>query len=65
VARGDGYARGEKHPQAKLTEEAVRFIRASGDTIGALARKFSISKKTARQARSRKTWRHIEGTPPI
>jgi hypothetical protein len=61
MARGDGYAKGERHPQAKLTEEAVRFIRASSDTIGAIARKFSISKKTARQARSCKTWRHVEG----
>jgi transposase-like protein len=63
MARGDGYVKGERHPQAKLCADAVRFIRASGDTIAELARRFGIDKKTARQARSCKTWRHIEGAP--
>jgi transposase-like protein len=61
MARGDGYARGENHPKAKLCDAVVAVIRASGDTTGELARRFGVDKKTLRQARSCKTWRHIEG----
>jgi transposase-like protein len=61
MARGDGYAKGERHPQAKLCAEAIRFIRASGDTIGELARRFNVCKKTLRQAKAGRTWRHVEG----
>jgi hypothetical protein len=61
VARGDGYRVGSQHPLAKLSEDAVRLIRASGDTIGELARRFNVCKKTLRAARRGDTWRHVEG----
>lgn len=50
---------GEDIPQAKLTEDAVRDIRASTDTTASLARKYGVSFNTARSARYFKTWRHV------
>jgi hypothetical protein len=64
MARGSGYARGSRHPLAKLTEDAVLIIRKSSESMGALALKYGVSRKTLRQARNRRTWRHVvEGTP--
>jgi hypothetical protein len=63
MARGDGYARGEKHPKAKLSDAAVAFVRSSGDTIGAMARRFGVTKKTLRAARRGDTWRHVKTLP--
>jgi hypothetical protein len=66
VARGSGYAKGSRHPLAKLTEDAVLIIRKSSDTIGALSRRYGVSRKTLREAKKARTWRHVvEGTPPI
>jgi transposase-like protein len=62
--RGSGYVRGSSHPLAKLSEDAVRIIRRSGDTIGELARRFSVTKKTLRQAKLGRTWRHVDGRQP-
>jgi transposase-like protein len=62
MARGDGYARGTKHPQAKLSEAVVAFCRASGDTIGALARRFGVGKKTMRMAKRGASWKHVKPT---
>jgi hypothetical protein len=50
---------GEKNPCAKLTEEKVRFIRASKLTLQVLADKFGVSKATVGDARTGKTWGHI------
>jgi transposase-like protein len=61
MARGSGYARGTKHPLAKLSEAVVAFVRSSGDTTGALARRFGVCKKTLRAARRGDTWRHVKG----
>jgi hypothetical protein len=57
--RGSGYARGEQHPLAKLTEAAVRFIRESDKPTGALARRFNVCKKTLRAARRGDTWQSV------
>jgi transposase-like protein len=60
MARGDGYVYGTKHPNAKLSDAVVAFVRSSGDTIGALARRFGVTKKTLRAARRGDTWRHVK-----
>lgn len=52
--------KGEKHSQAKLTEDAVREIRASGESHAALARKYGVDPMAIKYVRIRKTWQHIE-----
>lgn len=52
---------GEAHGCARLTEEAVRIIRAlprkTSRTM--LAEKYGVSRATITEIRSRRTWRHI------
>lgn len=50
---------GGAHPGAKLTEEAVREIRASNKTQLELAIQFSVSQTTISNARRCLTWRHV------
>lgn len=52
-------ARGERNPNAKLTEEAVREIRASGATLSVLSEKFGVGVPTVQKARVGETWRHV------
>lgn len=49
---------GSLHPNAKLTEEAVREIRATAGQSMALARKFGVADATIYAVRSRKIWKH-------
>ncbi len=49
---------GEKHGQTFLTEENVRFIRASKNKKTELARQFKTSHTTIRRIQARKTWRY-------
>jgi hypothetical protein len=66
VARGSGYAKGSRHPKAKLNEAIVAYARSCNDTVGELARRFNVCKKTMRSAKKGVTWKHVvEGTPPI
>lgn len=51
--------RGTHHPQCKLDEAIVNFIRASSDSPKALAEKYNISSGTIGDIRRRKSWRHI------
>jgi len=51
---------GEGHPQAKLTEQDVRHIRASKLTNTELSHAFGVSRTTIRLVRQRRTWRHVE-----
>lgn len=54
--------RGERHPQAKLTEERVRFLRewhAAGWSIADLARAVGVSKNVCRLAVRGATWGHV------
>ena len=46
-------------PLAKLTDEAVRYIRQSSETQEALAERFSVSEATINKARRRETWKHV------
>ena len=54
---------GESHTLAKLTDDAVRDIRArraaGTDSISALAREYGVSRTTLRNALSGKTWKHL------
>jgi hypothetical protein len=64
IAKGRGArAVGSKVGGAKLTEWAVRMIRAGhriGELPSALARQFSVSASSITQIVQRKTWKHIQ-----
>lgn len=47
----------ERHPNAKLTDDAVAYIRASDETGAALARRFGVSKSTISGIRTYSHWR--------
>lgn len=54
--------RGEKMYAAKLTETKVMAIRAhhaAGESMGALARRYSVTASNIRAVVRRKTWRHV------
>lgn len=50
---------GSWHKCARLTEKAVRYIRASKDTNAALARKYGVDTSTVRLARIGQTWKYV------
>ena len=52
-------ARGERRPDAKLTEQAVREIRASIESTQSLAVRFRVSEPTISMIRHRKHWQHV------
>lgn len=56
-------ARGVSHPRAKLTESAVRAIRAAPAATAleraALAARFGVSRATLYDVRAARTWAHI------
>jgi hypothetical protein len=52
--------RGERHGTARLTEAAVRAIRASASTNTDLGARFGVNPETIRQVRLGNTWRHVE-----
>lgn len=55
-------AKGTRNVNAKLTEDAVRTIRAlarSGTSSYALAAQFHIAYSTAKRVVSRKLWPHV------
>lgn len=56
-------ARGEAQGSARLTEEAVREIRAAKQAFGvqqALATQFGVSAHTIADIRARRKWRHVQ-----
>lgn len=53
------YPFGERHPQARLTEEIVREILASPLTQDALASKFGVTQRTISVIRQRIGWKHV------
>lgn len=53
--------RGERHGNARLTEAAVRAIRASAERTTSLAHQYGVSPRTVRDARNGKLWRHVNG----
>ena len=50
---------GERNSKARLTEGAVRFIRASALSRAALARLFGVAPSTVRYALRGTTWAHV------
>lgn len=52
--------RGERSGAAKLTEQAVRTIRTSGESQYVLARRYGVSQVAIHKVRARKTWTHVE-----
>ena len=50
---------GESHPLSKLTEQAVRAIRASSDSLSATAKRFGISSSNVSLIRRRLAWKHV------
>lgn len=52
--------RGERQHLAKLDPERVRLIRASGESLNAIARRFRVAQTTVFNIRHRRTWRHVE-----
>jgi hypothetical protein len=55
-------ARGEGHPSARLTEEAVREIRrlsAEGLTPSALSRAYGVTRQAVNHIVARRSWRHV------
>lgn len=50
---------GEDHPRSKLTEEKVRFIRASSGTSVSIAKEVGVSANCVRQIKAGMTWKHI------
>lgn len=59
VERGRS-AVGIKNGRSKLTENAARVIRVlEGISVSALSRSFGVDRKTIRQIRQGKTWKHV------
>lgn len=50
---------GETHPAAKLTDDHVRAIRASIESVSALSRRFGVSRTSIRRARDGRNWIHV------
>jgi len=50
---------GRGHPNAKLTDESVVFIRCSDAGHTELARRFGVDKATISRIRKRQTWKHV------
>lgn len=50
---------GTLQTNAKLTDEAVRFIRDSPESGVALAKRFGVKQSTISGARNRQSWKHL------
>lgn len=57
AARDPDRVRGSNSGSAKLTDEAVAYIRASGETHAALGRRFGVTATAVAYVRAGKTWR--------
>lgn len=57
--------RGAEHHGSVLTESAVLEIRASTQTLTALAARFGVSITSIRNVRLGKTWRHVQSRAEI
>jgi len=60
AATRDRAIRGERQHMAKLTEAAVREIRASRTPDLVLAQKFGVSRSAVSLARAGRTWGHVQ-----
>ena len=55
----ENYRRGERHHSARLADADVLAIRASRDTLPALAKRYGISRNSVIRVRSGITWKHL------
>lgn len=55
-----GVSRGVNHGNAKVTEDDVRAIRASSESLSALAKRYGVARSTMAAIRKRETWQHVE-----
>lgn len=66
AAKGRGHGPGlfgERHPQAKLSDDDVRSIRArvaDGESRGRVARSFGVTVTTISRIVERKNWAHVD-----
>lgn len=51
--------KGQSHHNAALDNEKVKAILSSSQSNAELAKKYSVSPRTIRDVRNRKTWKHI------
>lgn len=54
---------GERHPAAKLTDDAVRALRkrrSEGASFTTLAKEFGVTRMTAHRAAAGNSWSHVE-----
>ena len=51
--------RGERNPQAKLTEEKVRAIRSSNSTSSELAKTYNVSVSNIHSIKRKQRWTHV------
>lgn len=58
---GHGELLGSAHPNAKLTDEQVREIKASTDGYRVLARRYGVGQTTIRRIRKGETWGRANG----
>lgn len=54
-----GQGKGENHSLAKLTEQDVLNIRASGDKQESLAKKYNVTQSCISHIKNKKSWSHI------
>ena len=59
IAHPERILSGEANGFSKLTEAAVREIRASNETLIVLARRFNVTEANVSMVRLRKTWKHV------
>ena len=58
-------AKGEDHPNSKLTRKNVIDIRASSKSARELARTYPVCRQTIDEVRRRNSWKHVENDPAI
>lgn len=59
-ARAKGrHPAGERHGMAKLTDDDVRIIRRSNDSLSVLGRRYGVTKQAIAYARKGKGWLHV------
>lgn len=63
IRRGDYLPRGSNHAKAKLTEEAVRRIRADSRSQRLIAADYGVAQSLISQVRSGKIWGHVQEEP--
>jgi len=50
---------GEKHHAAKFTDDDIRAIRSSKETLAVMAARYGVSQANLSQIRLGRTWKHV------